>query len=412
MTTLLLHNATLIDGAGADPRHGASVLVEDGRIARVASASEIRRPSDGRWLDLEGMTLMPGLTDAHVHFGLVGLNGGSNRSDDDNLVTYVLGVIENIELALQEGFTTVRDAAGLDPAFARAVEQGLIKGPRILPSGSALSQTGGHGDHRNRYDEGPQRAIPGVLAATALVDGVDAVRAAARQQLRLGATQIKMMASGGVMSQMDKLESVQFSVEEISAAVHEARAAGTYVLAHCHTSPSMNNVLDAGVRSIEHGSILDEATARRVARQGAFIVPTLLVIEELARSPEAQGVSHYSQTKLAQVRDQMPLSVGVAMRAGVSLGSGSDILGARQSGRGGELALKAKVMGPMAAIVSATQTNARLFNLEERIGVVREGMEADMIAVAGDPMSDIELMSDAANIPLVVKGGEVVKDCL
>ena len=412
MTTLLLHNATLIDGAGGDPRPGASVLVEEGRIARVASAGEIRLPSEGRRIDLEGMTLMPGLTDAHVHFGLVGLNESSNRSDDDNLVTYVLGVIENIELALQEGFTTVRDAAGLDPAFARAVEQGLIKGPRILPSGSALSQTGGHGDHRGRYDEGPQRAIPGVLAATALVDGVDAVRAAARQQLRLGATQIKMMASGGVMSQMDKLESVGFSVEEISAAVHEARAAGTYVLAHCHTSPSMNNVLDAGVRSIEHGSILDEATAQRVAGQGAFIVPTLLVIEELARSPEAQGVSHYSQMKLAQVRGEMPLSVEVAMRAGVSLGSGSDLLGARQSGRGGELALKAKVMGSMAAIVSATQTNARLFNLEHNIGIVQEGMDADMIAVAGDPLSNLELLSDAANIPLVVKGCEVVKDRL
>ena len=412
MAALLLHNANLIDGTGADPMPRTSVLIEDGLIRRVAATDALHPPSDGRTIDLEGMTLMPGLTDAHVHFGLVGLNGASNRSADDNLLTYALSVVENIELALQEGFTTVRDAAGLDPAFARATEQGLIKGPRILPSGSALSQTGGHGDHRDRYDDSPQRPVLGILASTMLVDGADAVRLAARLQLRQGATQIKVMASGGVMSQLDRLESVQFTVEELQAAVHEARAAGTYVLAHCHTSPSMNNVLDAGVRSIEHGSILDEATARRIVEQDAFIVPTLLVIEVLARSPEAQGISHYSQMKLAYVREQMPASIEIAMRSGVALGSGSDILGARQSGRGEELSLKARAIGPMSAIVSATQTNARLFNLEDRIGAVREGMEADLIAVAGDPLTKIELLNDASNVRLVIKGGEIVKETL
>ena len=238
------------------------------------------------------------------------------------------------------------------------------------------------------------------------------VRAAARQQLRLGATQIKVMASGGVMSQMDKLDSLGFSVAELRAAVDEARAAGTYVLAHCHTSPSMNNALDAGVRSLEHASILDEPTAARVAELGAFVVPTLLVIERLAASPEAEGVSHYSAMKLEQVRGLMPESVNRAREAGVSIGSGSDILGERQSGRGGELVHKARLLGPMGAIVSATSTNARLFNLEDRIGVVREGYEADLIAVAGDPIADIELLEDGANVPLVVKGGEVVKNAL
>ena len=294
MTDLLLQNATLIDGTGSDPRTGMSVLVKDGAIVRIGVASEVGLPSGATAIDLTGHTLMPGLSDAHVHFGLVGVNAGS-YGDDDNLVTYTLGAIENINIALQEGFTTVRDAGGLDPAFARAVDQGLISGPRILPSGSPLSQTGGHGDHRGPLRQLPRRwRFPGVLAATALVDGVDEVRAAARQQLRLGATQIKVMASGGVMSQMDKLDSLGFSVQELSAAVYEARAAGTYVLAHCHTSPSMNNALDAGVRSLEHASVLDEPTAVRIAELGAFVVPTLLVIERLAESPEAEGVSHYS----------------------------------------------------------------------------------------------------------------------
>ena len=413
MNNLLLHNATLIDGTGADPRPRTSVLVEDGLIRRVTGAEYIGRPSDGRVVDLDGMTLMPGLTDAHVHFGLVGVNSVSHdSSSDENLTTYVIDVIENIEIALQEGFTTVRDAGGLDPAFARAVEAGLVRGPRILPSGSPLSQTGGHGDRRDRYEEAPIRSIPGILAAPVLVDGVDAVRAAARQQLRLGASQVKMMASGGVMSPTDELESVQFTVEELRAAVCEAHMAAKYVLAHCHTSPSINNALAAGVRSIEHGSILDEATARRIVEQEAFVVPTLLVIEVLAKSAETGEIPHYSQMKLKQVRTQMPVSVELAAHVGVPLGSGSDILGARQSGRGGELALKAKVLEPMNAIVSATRTNAQLFRMEDRIGRVREGMEADLIAIAGDPLSDISLLADADNVRLVVKGGQIYKETI
>ena len=412
MNTLLLHNATLIDGTGADPRPQTSVLVEDGIIRRVASAENIGRPAEGRVIDLAGMTLMPGLTDAHVHFGAVGVNSLTASSPDDNLTTYVISVIENIELALQEGFTTVRDAGGLDPAFARATEEGLIKGPRILPSGSPLSQTGGHGDRRGRYDENPIRSVPGILAAPVLVDGPESVRAAARQQLRLGASQVKVMASGGVMSPIDALESVQFTVDEMQAAVYEAEMAGKYVLAHCHTSPSVNNALAAGVRSIEHGSILDEETAKSIVEHGAFMVPTLLVMEVLAKSAEAGEIPHYSQMKLRQVHTQMPVSVDLAAHAGVSLGSGTDILGARQSGRGAELSLKARVIGPMDAILSATRTNAQLFRMENRIGCVKEGMEADLIAIAGDPLGDIDVLADGDNVRLVIKGGQVYKETI
>ena len=413
MSTLLLHNATLIDGTGADPRPRTSLLVEDGLIRRVAPAESIGSPPDGRVIDLGGLTLMPGLSDAHVHLGAVGLNALSqNRSPDDNLTDYALNVIENIELALQEGFTTVRDAGGLDPAFANATDKGLIKGPRILPSGSFLSQTGGHGDNRGRYDDAPPRPIPGLLAAPALVDGVDAVRAATRQQLRLGATQIKLMACGGVVSQTDDLESRQFTVEELQAAVYEANMADKYAFAHCHTSLSMANALAAGVRSIEHGSILDEATARRLLEQGTFLVPTLLIVEQLARAAETGGISQHSQMKLKQVRTGMPQSVVLAAEVGVLVGSGSDMLGARQTGRGEELVLKAKLIGPMQAIVSATRTNALLFRLEDRTGCLQEGMEADLIAVAGDPLSDVGLLADAANVRLVVKGGRVYKETL
>ena len=167
----------------ADPKPRTSVLVENGLIQKVGPADNTFPPSSVRVIDLDGHTLMPGLTDAHVHFGQVGINAVANRSPEDNLTTYVIQVVENIELALGEGFTTVRDAGGLDPAFARAVEQGLIKGPRVLPSGSHLSMTGGHGDRRGRYDEAPIRSVPGILAAPVLVDGPDQVRSAARQQI-------------------------------------------------------------------------------------------------------------------------------------------------------------------------------------------------------------------------------------
>lgn len=413
MDQLLLHNATLIDGTGADPRPRTSVLVEKGLIRQIGPAENITPPRDGRVIDLNGLTLMPGLTDAHVHFGALGVNAVSGSpGDDDNLTTYVISVVENIELALQEGFTTVRDAGGLDPAFARAVEQGIIKGPRILPSGSHLSQTGGHGDRRDRYDEAPIRSVPGILAAPVLVDGADQVRLAARQQLRLGSTQVKVMASGGVMSPIDALESVQFTVEEMHAAVHEAEMFGRYVVAHCHTAPSINNALAAGVRSIEHGSILDEAAANAIVAQDAFMVPTLLVMEALAKLAEGGEIPHYGQMKLIQVRTAMPISVELAQRAGVLLGSGTDILGAGQTGRGEELALKARVIGPMKAIVSATATNAQLFRMEDRIGKVLEGMDADLIAANADPIGDIGLLANGANIPLVIKGGQVFKEAI
>lgn len=412
MTALYLHDAVLVDGTGADPVPHTSVLVEDNLIRRIGRADAVEPPRGARSIDLAGLTLMPGLTDAHVHFGLVGVNYLSVPSPEENLATYVLSVVDNVETALQEGFTTVRDAGNLDPAFAHAVERGLINGPRILPSGSVLSQTGGHGDARNRYDSALPRSIPGILAAAEICDGADAVRGAARRQLRLGATQIKVMGSGGVMSPTDELESVQFTVEEIRAAVHEATAAGKYVLAHCHTSESMNNALSAGVRSIEHGSILDEATARRFVEQNAFLVVSLAIVEMLARSVKELDVSPFSLMKLAQIRSHLPVSVELAQRSGVQIASGSDFLGAHQTGRAEELVRKAKAMGAMNAIVSATQTNARLFRLEDRIGVVEEGKEADLIAVAGEPLDDIGPLADAANVKLVVKGGHVAKDTL
>jgi imidazolonepropionase-like amidohydrolase len=191
--------------------------------------------------------------------------------------------------------------------------------------------------------------------------------------------------------------------------VHEARAFGTYVLAHCHTPGAIANALDAGVRSIEHGSILNETLAKRMARQDAYLVPTLVILELLSR---VEGLPEFSRRKMELVRGEMRGSVETARAAGVRIGSGSDLLGPRQRHRAAELVEKAKQFGPMEAIVSATRTNAQLFNMEDRIGTVEPGKDADLVLVAGDPLSDIGVLVDARNVRLVVQRGRVVKDAL
>lgn len=406
MPPLLFNDVTLLDATGRDPVPHSSVLCESGRIARIGGAGSIPPPDGARVIDGGGMTLMPGLTDAHVHFGITA------RSDNDppeSLLSYALKVVDNIRIALDEGFTTVRDAGRLDTAFSAAVESGEIAGPRILPSGSFLSQTGGHGDQRPRWDDGEPAIIPGLVAQTEICDGVDAVRRAARKQIRRGATQVKLMASGGIMSPSDPIDSQQFTVEEMAAAVREAHAYGRYVMAHCYTAEAMTNALDAGVRSLEHGSFMNEAVARRMVEARAYLVPTVVIMEILAR---ASGVPEFSRQKLDRVRAALADAVALARSTGVSIGSGSDLLGPRQRRRASEIAELAKHIGPMGAIVAATRTNAALFRMEDRIGTIEEGKDADLILVDGNPVDDPGVLVQAANIPLVVKGGVVMKDLL
>jgi imidazolonepropionase-like amidohydrolase len=351
---------------------------------------------------------MPGLTDAHIHLALIGARGDHGT---ESWVSHVLRVSAMIEGALEEGFTTVRDAGGLDPAWARVVATGILRGPRILPSGSVLSQTGGHGDMRAQHDAIQAGAsIPGLVARPEIVDGADEVRRAAREQLRKGATQIKLLASGGIVSPSDPFESLQFSREEMAAAVEAAQNWGTYVLAHCHTSPAVDAALNAGVRSIEHASVLSLETARRMADHGAFMVPTLQALEMLATYPERWNLAVEKVARLRSIADQAADSVRIADEAGVAIGSGSDVVGPWQGHRGEEIVLKARILGAHKAILAATSTNAALFNLSHRIGTIQPGKVADLILVAGEPLNHVELLADPMSIPLVMQAGLVVKD--
>jgi len=406
--TIIFKHAFLIDGTGSEPASDALVVVEDGKIKDVASPSERMPKKDARIIDLEGRTLMPGLIDAHVHIGNIEVV--HDRTATLPPAVYVHRATRNLETDTDLGFTTLRDAGGLDWGFRAAVDQGLIRGPRLLLSVNMLTQTGGHGDKRGagREENQPRNSI-GIYPE--ICDGSDQVRFAARNALRRGADQIKVMADGGVASPSDKPGQWQFEVDELKAAVQVAEAAGTYVMAHCYTDRAIRNCLEAGVKTIEHGNLVSEDTAALMAQKGAYLVPTLTVYQVLTEHGHKTGMSDFVMEKLKTVMDAGLQSLEAAYRAGVKIGSGTDIIGPYQYLKTREFAIKAEVMTPMEVIVSATQTNAEMFGLGDRLGTVTPGKWADLIVVDGNPLEDIGLFENARErVLFVLKEGKIMKD--
>ncbi|MBI4608132.1 MAG: amidohydrolase family protein [Candidatus Rokubacteria bacterium] len=411
MAITVFTNCFLIDCTGRGPLEGATVVVEDDRIADVLPTGRIG-PLKGlvTTLDLKGQTLMPGLADAHVHICAVEANiAEQHRLLPPSLIA--AKALRRLEQALMQGFTTVRDAGGADWGFREAVAQGLVPGPRLLVSGQYLSQTGGHGDKRRRAEVIPPiECCLGMVAAIA--DGPDEVRKAAREQIRRGVDQIKIMASGGAMSPADELDTTQYTVAELQAAVEEARAANTYVLAHAYSGAAVRNAVEAGVRSIEHGNLIDEAAARALKDAGAFLVPTMITYEAIWREGKAYGIGEHQLQKINLAREKSVESVALARRLGLKIGSGSDLLGDMMAYRTHELELKAQVLTPMEVLVSATRTNAELFRMEDRIGTVEPGKYADLLVVRGNPVKDLRLFQNADNLLLIMKGGQIYKQVL
>ena len=405
---LLFEHARLIDCTGAAARADMCVAVDGERITRIAPSGSFTTAPGSSVIDCQGRTLMPGLLDAHVHLAAVDLDMTDNVHQPGPVV--VLRIAALIEATLQAGFTTVRDAGGLPWGYKEAVRLGLIDGPDLLISGAFISQTGGHADHRSRADF----TIPGhesqVYAQPFIVDGPEQVRWAARENLRRGSDQIKVMANGGAMSPNDEMTSTQFTVAELAAAVQEAKAAGTYVLAHVYTSQSMQNCLEAGVRSLEHGNFLDERTAALIKERDAFLVPTIVTYEQIAKLGPAEGVGEKQLQKIQQGLDGAFEALEIALRTGVRIASGSDLLGPMQPMKARELTLKARVMGPMGALLASTKGNAELMRLQDELGTVEAGKLADLIVVDGDPTTNIACLEDAANVHVVVKRGRIHKD--
>jgi imidazolonepropionase-like amidohydrolase len=316
---------------------------------------------------------------------------------------------------LRRGFTTVRDAGGASQAFKQAVEAGLAQGPRLFVSGRALSQTGGHGDGRPRTDTlaaddiCPTCARVGAIARVA--DGVDAVRRAVREELQMGADQIKVMASGGVASPTDPIDALGYSEDELRAIVQEATSRGTYVMAHAYTAAAIARAVRCGVRTIEHGNLVDAQAAALMARLGSYAVPTLVTYDALAGEGARLGLPPDSVAKVAQVREAGLRSLEIFRTAGVKMGFGSDLLGASHRLQSEELRLRAQVLSPAEVIASATVIGAQVLGMEDRLGRLVPGALADLLLVDGDPLRSLDcLLGQGEGIALVMKAGTVEFD--
>ncbi|HMC53380.1 MAG TPA: amidohydrolase family protein [Acidimicrobiales bacterium] len=399
-----LRGATVIDGTGADPRD-VEVNIRGARIEFVEARAG---RSAGTVVDLDGLTLLPGLIDAHTHFGIVDLSEGHTPP-----AVTAARIFRNCALALEAGFTTVRDTGGIDGGVAAAVDLGLVRGPRILPSGPMLCQTGGHGDTANPFapfGHHHHYGVPGLVETVIPCDGADQVRLAARTVLRRGATQVKVCVSGGVVSLTDRIEDAQLTVEELMAAVGEADARDTYVTAHAHNVRGIRNGLEAGVQCFEHGTFLDQETAAKMAAAGAYLVPTFAVTRVFAEKAQEWGIPASIVPRMNGMEEAMAGSLKLARDAGIVIGSGSDILGPEQNRRGLELVIRSQLGDPMEAIVSATANNSRVLRRHDDLGTVEAGKLADLIAVDFDPLRNPELFDDPSRVRLVLKGGETVKD--
>jgi imidazolonepropionase-like amidohydrolase len=406
MASTLFTNARIVDGTQPERAAPVSVLVEGGVIREVGKTVTAARATT---IDLGGRTLMPGLIDAHVHVVAGVADLGLNSRLPDSLVTARSFVIMREMLA--RGFTTVRDVGGADFGLKQATEEGHFPTPRLVISGKALSQTGGHADFRGRYDDRASATDRHRLGALGRIcDGEGEVRRAAREEIKAGADFIKIMANGGCASPTDPIHFLGFSVGELEAIVEEARMAGTYVSAHVYTKEAIRRCVEAGVHSLEHCNLIDADTARLAASKGAVAVPTLVTYDKLVSDGPKLGFPPDSVAKVDVVRSAGMESLAIMRKAGLAMAYGSDLLGEMHRYQSEEFVIRGRALPAHEVIGSATHVAARLLRLEGKIGVVAPGAHADLIVVDGDPLSDLSLLTrQGRHMLIIMKGGAFVK---
>ncbi|UPY38678.1 amidohydrolase family protein [Sediminicoccus sp. KRV36] len=406
---ILFENARLWDGLAEEARPGCSVLIEGETIREVSD-----RPisSSATRLDLGGRTLMPGLIDAHVHVVASLANIAANALLPDAVVAMRAGKL--MREMLLRGFTTVRDLGGATLGLRMAWEEGLIEGSRLSICGKALSQTGGHCDFRGRLDARPFGFFEARLGSLGrLVDGVDEVRRACREEIKGGADYIKLMANGGVASPSDPIAFFGFSESELRAAVEEAEMAQTYVAAHLYTDAAIARAVRCGVLSLEHCNLITEATAREAATAGAIACPTLVTYQALKEEGAALGLGPESVAKIDDVRLAGLESLERMRKAGLPMAFGTDLLGPMHRRQSEEFLIRREVLPAAEILRSATSIAATLLRQEGRIGVVAPGALADLLVVQGDPLADLALLTEqGAHMPVIMQGGRFVKNQL
>lgn len=409
MTTTRIDATRLIPGRG-DPLDNGSVVLEDGKISYVG-------PSEGAPAVPEGETIttdavMPGMWESHGHFiGLLSANFDEMTALRPQLAA--MRVTHDARNVLDAGFTSVREMGGYGTFLGRTIDDGWAVGPNIYASGAMLSQTGGHGDFHGMPLEQARKLVQAHWGEDNICDGPDECRAAVRRMLRLGAKVIKIHASGGVMSELDDPILPQFSREELEAIVDEATRMGRLVGAHCHGSRGIIAALEAGIKTIEHGTYLNDEAADLMVEKDATLVPTRFIVEHLMAEGEKQGMPDYARRKGQEAAKKHSDAVSLAIDKGVRIALGTDIWATGMWGRNAEeLGLLVKDgMTNLKAIEAATANGPETLGPQApRSGQLIEGYDADVICVAGDPSIDVTVLEAPSNITHVFKGGVAYKE--
>src|ERR1700722_3270120 len=403
-------NFEMLDPDAGELRGGHELVVEGERIREV-SAKPIKL-AKASVIDCGRRPLMPGLIDSHVHVVL---------SD------VVLRNLENVPLTLMtarsallmrnmrdRGFPSARATGGADWGLKEAVEKWLLPGPRLFIAGRAIGPTGGHSDGRRRTDFGARCQCCNALAfSMGIADGVSEVRRAVREEMRQGCDQVKIMMSGGVASPYDPLDSLQLSVDEVAAAVEEAHAFGRYVCAHAYTPQAITRAANAWVRTIEHGNLIDDASARLMAEKGMFLVANLVTYFEIKKHAAEYGMNSDMLAKNDLVIDGALKSLEICKRHGIPVAYGTDLLGQLQVAQSDEFTLRAQVLSPAEIIRSATTIGAEVVRMEGRLGCLQPGAFADLLVVDGNPLKNLKLLQEQGqHLSAIMKGGRFHKNRL
>lgn len=410
---ILIRDVRIFNGVDPELTRG-NVLVEGQKIARV-STEPIEAPAGATVIEGKRRVLSPGLIDLHVHLTL------AMPADQMRIHPWVVGALagDTAKFFLHHGFTTVRDAGGTHPDLARAVEAGLIEGPRIFPSGAVVSQTSGHGDFRRPEEPHPSLAGCGAShvigsGVSVLADGVPQTLAAVRENLRHGATQIKIMGGGGVASAYDPIHTLQPSPEEIRAAVQAAGDWGTYVTAHSYTSEAIQRLVNNGVKMIEHGLLMDEETAKLCAEKGIVISTQVLVFRLGAEMP---GLTDENRRKMAEVLQGQDQLMAYVKKYGLKIGFGTDLVFGTHVRLADEFVVRRDYFEPAEIMRQATSESAEIIrmagklNRYDNFGEIREGWLADLILIDGNPLEDVSLFQrPEETLDLILKAGRVVVD--
>ncbi len=407
MSNLLLSNARVLDVRGGEMLDARHILIEDGNIKSISKQAP---ESAADTIDVGRRVVMPGLCDSHVHVTAATANLSVLRHWSP---TYVAAHSAKIlEGMLMRGFTTVRDGGGADWGLAKAVDEGLIAGPRIFFCGHALSQTGGHGDMRSSGDDGIGYGwlTPGLGW---VCDGISALRRACREEVRRGAHHIKLMVSGGIASPTDRIDSTQFSEDEIRAAVEEAEAANLYVMVHAYTARAINRALRCGARTVEHGNLADEESIDLFLENDAFLVPTLSIYQSLADEGIEAGLPEELYNKIFVVLDAGKRALDMAYRGGVKMAYGTDLLGQMHRRQLDEFAIRGDIIPAIEVLRAATCNGADLLGRSGQMGEVIPGACADLLVMEGNPLEDLSVMTKPeANLRIIMKDGVIYKNTL